>query len=87
MTTDMCTYGHRTGMCIYSHKLRATEILAIYSHKLLRATRDNCDCSRTVIVTRNGVLTWDVASDNQHRNGCGPLSVYLTWAAQPRGSG
>ena len=24
MTTDMCTYGHRTGMCIYSHKLRAT---------------------------------------------------------------
>ena len=34
MFTDMCTYGHRTGMCIYSHKLRATEKLAIYSHKL-----------------------------------------------------
>ena len=45
MFTDMCTYGHRTGMCIYSHKLRATEILAIYSHKLLRATRDICDYS------------------------------------------
>ena len=60
MFTDMCTYGHRTGMCIYSHKLRATEILAIYSHKLLRATRDICDCSRTLIVHRNGVLTWGI---------------------------
>ena len=31
-------------MCIYSHKLRATVILAIYLHKL-RATRDICDYS------------------------------------------
>ena len=45
LITDMCTYGHRTGMCIYSHKLRATVILAIYSNKL-RATRDICDCSQ-----------------------------------------
>ena len=40
-------------MCIYSHKLRATvilAILAIYSKKL-RATRDICDCS--VLVSGN----------------------------------
>ena len=40
MIADMCTYGHRTGMCIYSHKLRATEI-SVTAHNM-RCSSDCC---------------------------------------------
>ena len=36
MITNKRTYGHRTDLCIYSHKLRATEI---------SVTADNMACS------------------------------------------